>query len=210
MKAEFLHDQEIFSPLQMDDDFLLVLNHAGFEITHLNAKWEFYKKLYGSHESVSLLNFISSGSFKLFQDLLFNDFVICCSKLLDPPFTGKHDNMSLGYLFENIKNKISTVDANELSDSLKSISEKFEKAKVLRSKVLAHSDLKTAQSDREPFNIIESEGDEMIHDIMAFLNKINHHINRSYHIYKTGIPLPQEADKLLRMLKLARESSRGI
>jgi len=207
MDAKILPDLNDFTPLQMNDEFMLVLKHAGLEITHLNAKWEFYKKLYGTHETVALLNFISSGTFKLFQDLLFNDFVISCSKLLDPPSMGRFNNMSLEYLLKNIKDKISLSNYQEMKAILDQVSIKLEEARKLRSKVLAHSDLETAQKEHAPFNIIEAEGDEILKNIMAFLNKINHHLTRSYHIYSVGIPLPQEADKLLRMLKLAQASA---
>ena len=109
-------------------------------ISELKREVNLYEDLFGSSESVAILNNSFPDAFSIFQKAMHFEIVCRLSALFDPAKTGPNKNLTLDHLIVICGDKITT----SLVDEVESVKNDFKKTgiKDVRNKEYAHYDLK--------------------------------------------------------------------
>ena len=98
------------------------------DISSIRASWEKFLQLFGSEESVELLNFFSGKCFGFFQKSLNDSIVLSILRLLDPHKQGKNninltiETLVIEYKDTRIDSKLQTIYSKLKEESEKDIS----------------------------------------------------------------------------------------
>lgn len=135
-------------------------------ICELNVVVNLYEELFGNKENVQFLNHSSPYTFSVFQKSMFFEIICRLSAFFDPP-GNKDKNLTLEYLLEKYKDKIS----KEIYLEVKSIKYDFSKTniKLYRNKVYAHFDLKKHLGTKQ---IATNISYEIVNDILKNLSSL--------------------------------------
>ncbi len=124
-------------------------------IVEIQSKVELYQELYGSSQSVDVLNHSFPECFSKIQEALFFEIICRTSALFDPAVSGKNKNLTLDYLV--LLSEDSCTKERRLE--LESIKFDFQGTglKNIRNKLYAHNDHKTYMGKRTFTNEITYE-----------------------------------------------------
>ena len=115
------------------------------DILSIRASWDKFLQLYGSKESVELLNYFSGKCFGFFQKSLNDSIILSILRLLDPHRQGKNSNLTLEIFV--IEYKDTTIDS-KLQTIYKKLNKESESLREYRNKKLAHQDHVTKLEDK--------------------------------------------------------------
>ena len=111
-----------------------------------NAEWargiarlNEFERLYGKVEHVALLNRIGGAFFAAVQQILWDDLLLCVTRLTDPPETGRAANLTIRRLPEFCE--LVKLPMKELEEQLNAAVEAAEFARSHRNKRISHKDL---------------------------------------------------------------------
>lgn len=140
------------------------------DISSIRASWEKFLQLFGSEESLELLNFFSGKCFGFFQKSLNDSIVLSILRLLDPHKQGKNNiNLTIETLVIEYKDTRIGLKLQTIYSKLK---EESESLREYRNKKLAHQDYDTKLEDITSLFV----GKEVIEDIFVlfqeFMNEI--------------------------------------
>ncbi|NLG66066.1 MAG: hypothetical protein GX537_10730, partial [Actinobacteria bacterium] len=111
----------------------------------LHAKWQQYRKLYGtSPERVDLLNDSAAFFFGIIDTVMWHDILLHITRLTDPPRTAGKANLTLTRLPDGITDQeLSSAVATLVHDAVA----KSDFARDWRNRRIGHSDLALALQD---------------------------------------------------------------
>lgn len=172
----------------------------------LYAEWCIYGQLFGSTETVALLNESAANVFVILQNSILDNCVLAFSRFTDNESTGRNKNLSLPRLVNDVRKEDGTL-ADELQQTLDELTELVARFRDHRHKRIAHLDLETATARRElkPYKF----GDiQRAFDLVeSILNTYENKIYNSTTLYRdTILPLGADGNSLLELLKKGREA----
>lgn len=165
--------------------------------------WLLYQQLFGSKARIALLNDSGGHLFHVLQHSMLDRFLLGLSRLTDPAKTGKHANLSLAALVEEVDQQPELQD--RLSLQLELLHESVAAMRVHRNKRVAHADL-AALTDPEAalqgYKIDDVES--ALNRVAEFLNSYELESNESQTTYAQCIlPMGHDGERLVRCLKQA-------
>jgi hypothetical protein len=147
------------------------------EVTWLHAKWNQYRQLYATPQTVDLLNRTAGFFFRVIQDVLWEDVVLHIARLTDSPKSMGKANLTLRRLPE-------VITIPELAAEVENLVDKVQKesafARDWRNRRIAHRDLSLALDvEAEPLQAVSrAQVERVLSAIRAVLNKIHGHFWR--------------------------------
>ncbi len=146
------------------------------EVTWLHVKWLEYRKLYAhSRGRVDLLNEVAGFFFWTIQDVLWQDVLLHIARLTDPPRQGKHENLTLLALPDQVSDQNLAAELRKLIGDVK---EKSEFARQWRNKHLAHRDLSLALNRQaEPLPGVSRK---KVEDTLTTVRAVLNHLHERY------------------------------
>ena len=150
------------------------------DVTWLHKKWDGYKILYGSQESVDVLNSTAaSGFFGRQQRVLRDDIVLHIARLADPEKSCGRETMS-------IRNLIAQIVVPEITPPLHThLKEFLDRAKFARNRrnlVYAHpdKDVATGSANARSLEAASMKNiEQAVDSIVTLVNIISGHYNQS-------------------------------
>lgn len=140
------------------------------DILSIRASWEKFLQLFGSEESVELLNFFSGQCFGFFQKSLNDSIVLSILRLLDPYKQGKSNiNLTLETLV--VEHKDTRIDS-KLQTIYSKLKEESESLREYRNKKLAHQDHVTKLEDKTFLSIGKVIIENIFDLFQEFMNEI--------------------------------------
>lgn len=139
------------------------------DILSIRASWDKFLQLYGSEESVELLNYFSGKCFGFFQKSLNDSIILSILRLLDPYRQGKNSNLTLEVLV--IEHKDTIIDS-KLQTIYKKLNEESESLREYRNKKLAHQDHVTKLEDKTFLSIGKVIIENIFDLFQEFMNEI--------------------------------------
>jgi len=173
------------------------------EILYLISKKDKFMKLYGTKETVELLNKIDGHCFGFIQQIYNDSIILSLTKLIDPMKSGRNKNIVLETLINDVDDlKIK----EELYEQL-NIIRKFSKIyKEQRNKVIAHSDYNTYYKKQKTYLAVKNdEINKIIEQIIVFMNKVEK--SHSYQIctYELIYDINTDCETLIYKLNKIKE-----
>jgi hypothetical protein len=178
------------------------------DVVFLHTKWNIFRELHATHESVALLNFAGQGFFAMNQMIWAENIQMAIARLTDPTRSARRDNLTLKRLLDHID----LANPPGLHDRVKAALDELDvlcsPIRERRKKLHAHSDLDTklgrnsAPLDPVTKKVIDSSL-EKIRDIM-------NDVERTYleSVTSFEFDVHSDAQELLYHLKEAREYQR--
>ena len=140
------------------------------DILSIRASWEKFLQLFGSEESVELLNFFSGKCFGFFQKSLNDSIVLSILRLLDPHKQGKNNiNLTIETLVIEYKDTRIGLKLQTIYSKLK---EESESLREYRNKKLAHQDHVTKLEDKTFLSIGKGIIENIFDLFQEFMNEI--------------------------------------
>lgn len=166
--------------------------------------WRLYQQLFGSEARVALLNESGGHLFHVLQQSMLDRFLLGLTRLTDPAKTGKHANLSLAALVEEVDQQSELQD--RLARQIGLLDKSVEAMREHRNKRVAHADL-AALTDPEAalqgYKIADIEG--ALNRISEFLNSYELQTNNTQTAYDQCIlPIGHDGERLVRCLKEAK------
>lgn len=169
------------------------------ELLNLISKKDKFIKLYGSKESVELLNSIDGHCFGFIQRIYNDSIVLSLTKLLDPKGSGNNKNIVLETLINDVNNSDIKIELYEQLEVVREISQRYKKQ---RNKVIAHSDYKTHfKEENTYFAVNDTELNEIIALIILIINKVEETTNYPIYSYELIYDVGADCETLLYKLK---------
>ena len=145
------------------------------EVTWLHAKWNEFRELYASQDTVELLNQTAPFFFRVVQDTLWHDAILQVARLTDPPVSVGKPNLTLRRLPEAI-----TIPdlSKEVGDLVARTLTEATFARDWRNRKLAHTDLRLALDDgAEPLAQVSRQHMETV---LSCMRDAMNAVNRRY------------------------------
>lgn len=168
------------------------------DVTRLHANWKLILQLFGSQESVDILNQSAGFAIRTIQDSLTDGVILRIAKLTDPAKTGRLENLSLASLIEHLPSDPPVAKLRDrLATQLDSIGTAVDGMRTIRNKRIAHRDHASAIDPNEiipgvPLSAIE----ESIRLIREFMHDIQGHYGFGGTVYDM-VELGRDGDHLL-------------
>jgi hypothetical protein len=155
---------------KLGDELGPVLHHCRQQFWSITSLWDQFETLFGTKERVELMN--ASG--RLFAYHVFWQFLngvnLGITRLLDPPKSGKFENLTLLRLFELCPETL----RETLAANVEVIQAKAERMRDLRNRAIAHTDLEHGLRRVEPLEYnSRTQVNEILRDILALLNEFD-------------------------------------
>lgn len=153
------------------------------EVTFLHGLWDTYEQLFGTEESVAVLNSTAPGAFSFLGYVIRHNIVMTICRITDPKRTGKKDNLTLDRLRHVISEQPQGAQLLvELESRLKEINSACEPFRVRRNRTLSHLDLQTAlKTHPETLPGIEkTQIADVLNRIAGFMNAILGHFTAAH------------------------------
>ena len=126
------------SSFPISDSFRNKLAAIDKEVTLLHFKWTYFMQLFGKQKHVAIINATAPAIFQAIEDAMLSDILLALMRLVDPPKSLGHANLSLRSLAADI----SDVTLKDQIDQFEvQVRGKTQDMKVWRDKKLAHNDL---------------------------------------------------------------------
>lgn len=167
-------------------EFVKMYDELKSEVTWMHGRCLTYRELFAeSPKRIELLNECAGTFFYFVQDVLMDEVQLVISKLTDPAYSGKFENLSL----ERLQLALNSYGDVKLAANCRSILDQLHvqctSIRIRRHKQLGHADLVTALKLATPLPGISRQ---MIEDALAsvreFLNAIEIHYNDSEWAYE--------------------------
>lgn len=156
------------------------------DMVDLALKLTLFKSAFLTPENREVLFKRSADAFSLIQDSVANDITIAIARLMDPPESGKGEdkqNLTLKYLFQLIKEHGPAELHAKVETRHKGLEPLLAPISLLRRKVLAHRDRKTALE--EPLNL-KLTAQDVLHvceEFKGIMNEIEGYYEESHMMY---------------------------
>ena len=170
-------------PREMPPEIKEIFDQISQAITRMYATHAIFKDLYGTQDSVEVLNKTAPGAFFMIRMMFKENFIIAASRLTDPKETQWKDNLTfkqLIHVFEkHCDNKALVV---KLVAHEKGLAKHCENIRIRRNKVVAHFDLSTMlQKNTMAVPAVEQkEIDDFLVMVSAFLNEVVDYYDRAH------------------------------
>lgn len=192
------------------DDYLSIYRVLDSETRYIFHLWTIYNQLFDTKENVDVLNLAAGDVFACFQQVANRDIIHYIYRTLDKAQTGRNNkNLTLFSLLDKRFDRLFPLD--ELANILEKIKESddFKRAKDIRNKILAHSDIsKLNQTDTKhtlPFQSIQC----LISSIGNALNFTSYHAFNETTLYEQTITnLGSDGIALINRLKGTNDHQR--
>lgn len=182
------------------------------KICDLYLKWIVFEQVYGARENVDLLNEAAPLFFRLAQDALLDAILLAIGRLTDPATTGTKSNLSLRGLSATIPDPIFKA---EIERSIGTAHVHWEKARDIRNRNIAHTDLDTYM-ERHPNPLPNVTCDEVtaaLKRIAEIMNAVISHYNPDEEIAFDYLITPDDGSQLIATLSFGvrerQEERRG-
>jgi hypothetical protein len=149
------------------------------QVIDVHMHWTFHEKLFNvGQKRFDLLNTAASNFFYLAQQNFLLAVLLKLCKLGDPASNGKFENMTLTKLRDEIKAEGGTQTsvpskAARLDACLDDFGDKSAKIRVLRNKMLAHTDRQTAMQIVPLIGPTRKEIQEALESLSSFMHEVN-------------------------------------
>jgi len=169
------------------------------DVRRVHACWKLFTQLFGSQESVDILNNAAGFAIRAIQDCLIESVVLRITKLTDPAQSqgGRFQNLSLAKLIECLPTDAAATLGAPLRVQLQSIKSSTEDIRRFRDKRLAHRN--TAYVIK-PNQILPGIARKSIDDSLQLIRDFLHEIQRHYGFEGTvyhEVELGRDGDHLL-------------
>src|SRR5436309_3004084 len=114
------------------------------DVSLVHAKWVLYQHLFGTPESIRVLNVSVPGCFHLVEDSLRSDMTMSIGRLMDLPKSMGKDNLSLERLIQGLAPYCDQQFLDNLKAKLTSLRKHCEAITQWRNRHVGHNDLATA------------------------------------------------------------------
>lgn len=187
---------------QIDDKLKESIDLLYNNITWLCLKWRIYKQFFGtSKEIVDLLNKFSGLTFKIFQDVLYDDIIVSICKLTDPAKTSGKENLTINRLLVLIRDKYEDL-YKKLLDIKVEIDSECVNIRAQRNKKISHIDFEAAKFDYKDLKgISRANISKVVECICKYMNEINNYFFDSTTAYQMVIVSCSEDDELIKHLQ---------
>lgn len=183
----------------MNEDTKLIIAKVEAEIREASTHFELVLDLFGTKESLSVVNKSAPAVFIIIRQSLLDAAIIRLNRLCDPPGT-KNRNIGLASLRESLDQTDHSF-INELKDLEDQIRDEVRKLKKYRDKVLAHNDYK-AYKDGLHKTISNSAIDVSLRLLESYINRIYVKLeNYSVSILDIPYSLGDGPEKLMRLIE---------
>jgi len=95
-----------------------MLSQLEMEFAQIKYRWRIYSELFGSDETVNLLNRCGGEVFALTQKLMLYDILAALCRLCDPAKSMGKENNSIYFQYEKQKCDLSSADIQEIDSYL--------------------------------------------------------------------------------------------
>ena len=149
------------------------------DVSRLHARWKLLIQLFGSQESVDILNASSPFSIFAIQESLMNSVLLRITKLTDPANSncGRFANVSFANLLNNLPDDATPDLIDNLTAKLGTIKNETEEFRLLRHKSLAHRDAAFAL---DPDCILPGITKAKLRDVLKLFREFMHEIQKYY------------------------------
>jgi hypothetical protein len=129
----------------LPDPLKVVFNALNNEISYLHGTWDVFHELFGSEESVDVLNKVAPGAFRLIRETLRNELLLAVCRITDPKQSMGKQNLTVKQLLDVVEKQGVPQDLlKRLNDLEVAIDDHCLPIRDHRNKVLGHLDLNTA------------------------------------------------------------------
>ena len=170
------------NPSNVPVQFIAIYDELRSEITWLHGRWLTYRELFAENSRrIEFLNECAGTFFYIIQEVLLDEVQVCLSKLTDPASSGKHENLSL----EQLQDQLTSFGDPALAAKCRVILDKIhiqcQVFRVRRHKTLAHLDLPTAMKQLpQPLPGVSRQMiEDALESVRDFMNSIELHYNDS-------------------------------
>jgi hypothetical protein len=169
------------------------------DVTRVHAYWKLIAQLFGSQESVDILNRAAGFAIRAMQDALTDSIILRITKLTDPASSqgGRFQNLSLENLINNLPSDADASLIDALRTQLQHIQSATENFRLVRHKRLAHRDTAYAIDSTQALPGVPRQS---IEDSFELIRNFMHEIQGFYGFERTAYPLVElgrDGDHLL-------------
>lgn len=176
------------------------------EVQRLHFKWKYFRQLFGSNESVALLNDTAPVFFGYLWNSLLFDILLSIARLLDPRASRGKENLSFKNLLSEISDNSLQVELSKLVSELKGKAHAIE---IWRKEKLAHNDLSRSLGGISLPPVQVDELTEALAITRKIMNVLHRRLNFATVIYEGCFaPEPGDGKSLLFHLKYGFDASR--
>lgn len=171
----------------MKDKSKEIFEQLKYEVTRLHYYWIIYRQILGANENrIHIVNKTNPSFFILYQDLMIEYLTLELSKLTDPPYFGKNENLSFYYLLEHIKEEIPIEFYNKINQVLRKLKQVTDLFRKRRNKIVAHRDVNSV-SLKNNLGISRHSVEDALKVVREYLNEIELHFFNSRTLYEEFI-----------------------
>ena len=149
-----------------------MLSKLEMEFAQIKYRWRIHSELFGSDETVNLLNRCGGEVFGLTQNLMIYDTLAALCRLCDPPKSMGKENNSIYSQYEKQKSNLSSADIHEIDSYLSSLETDMTNIRTLRNKSMSHNDLGVAENSAKLPDVTYAQIESILNKIVKILNKI--------------------------------------
>lgn len=160
---------------KMDNQAKEVYQKIYRKVLILHNYLQLYKQVYGSKESIEVINDSANSFFAMNQSIFVDNLILSIVRLLDPAQMGGYENLSLSKLIELIEdeNNSSECLTNCLKKLLEAIQNIVKPLNTHRNKGIAHFDLKVIKNGTASLPDFEDNLYEAVDYLDRFMNEIS-------------------------------------
>lgn len=167
------------------------------DVTRVHAYWKLVTQLFGSRESVAILNNAAGFAIRAIQDSLIDSVILRITKLTDPAQAGRFQNLSLEHLIGKLPDDADAELLDRLRTQLDIIQSSTKEFRLIRHKRLAHRDTAYAiNSDQVLPGIPLKSIDDSLERIRDFMHEIQRYYGFAGTVYHM-VELGRDGDHLL-------------
>jgi hypothetical protein len=169
------------------------------DVTRVHAYWKLVTQLFGSQESVAILNNAAGFAIRAIQDCLIDSVILRITKLTDPAQAqrGQFPNLSFEYLIGKLPYDADAALRKRLRKQLNIIRKSTDNFRLIRDKRLAHRDTAYAiDSDQILPGITRKSIDDPLQRIRDFMHEIQRYYEFEGTVYQM-VELGRDGDHLL-------------
>lgn len=149
-----------------------MLSQLEIEFAQIKYRWRIHSELFGSDETVSLLNRCGGEVFGLTQKPMIFDTLAALCRLCDPPKLMGKKNNSIYFQYEKHKCNLSSAHIQEIDSYLSSLEKDMTNIRTLRNKSMSHNDLLVAEAAAKLPDVTYDQIESILNQIAKILNKI--------------------------------------
>ncbi len=171
------------------------------EVAWLHGRWSMYRQLFGISENrINVLNRVAPTYFGTIQKIQLDEVQLTLSRLSDPAWTGKRQNLTLETLVEGL-DALGVPDlASALKGHLEEYRRRCEKIIVRRNKQIAHNDFVTHQESKAQglHNASREEVEQALDALRVFMRAVYEYFEHLYMAYEHFV-MHSDANGVLRI-----------